>query len=86
MVIPITTLWLPILVSSVLVFFASFVCNALLKYHKNDFRGVPDEDRVMDALRPFNLPPNDYIIPYVGHASNLKSEALQSGLIGKTAL
>jgi hypothetical protein len=77
MVIPITSLWLPILVASVLVFFASFVMNAVLKYHKNDFGKVPDEDRVMDALRPSNLPPGDYILPYVGHASNLKSEAVQ---------
>jgi hypothetical protein len=77
MVIPITTLWLPILVSALLVFFASYVLNAVLTYHRNDFRAVPDEDRIMDALRPFNLPPADYIIPYVGHASNLKSEALQ---------
>jgi hypothetical protein len=77
MVIPITTLWLPILVSALLVFFASYVLNAVLRYHRNDFRAVPDEDRIMDALRPFNLPPGDYIIPYVGHASNLKSEAVQ---------
>jgi len=77
MVIPITSLWLPILVSAVLVFFASFVMNAVLKYHKNDFSKIPDEDRVMDALRPSGLPPGDYIFPYVGHASNLKSEAVQ---------
>jgi hypothetical protein len=77
MVIPITTLWLPILVSAVLVFFASFLLNAVLTIHKNDFRAAPDEDRVMDALRPFNLPPGDYILPYVGHASALKSEGLQ---------
>jgi hypothetical protein len=77
MVIPITSLWLPILVSAVLVFFASFLMNAVLKYHQNDFRKLPEEDRVMDALRPLNLPPGDYIMPYVGHASNMKSEAVQ---------
>jgi hypothetical protein len=38
---------------------------------------VPDEDRMMDALRAFALSPGDYIIPYVGHPSNLKSEAMQ---------
>lgn len=76
-VIPITTLWLPILVSAVLVFFASYLLNAVLSYHRNDFRAVPAEERIMDALRPFDLPPGDYVIPYVGHASNLKSEAVQ---------
>ena len=59
MVIPITNLWLPILVAAVLVFFASFVMNAVLTFHRNDFRAVPNEDRVMDALRPFALPPGD---------------------------
>ncbi len=63
MVIPITSLWLPIVVSAVLVFFASFLLNAVLSYHVNDFRPVPDEDRVMDALRPFDLPPGDYVLP-----------------------
>ncbi len=77
MIIPITSLWLPIVVSAVLVFFASFLLNAVLSYHVNDFRAVPDEDRVMDALRPFDLPPGDYVMPYVGHPSNLKSEAVQ---------
>lgn len=77
MVIPITTLWLPILVAAVLVFFASFVMNAVLTFHRSDFRPIPDEDRVMDALRPFDLQPGDYHFPYVGHASNLKSEAVQ---------
>jgi hypothetical protein len=77
MVIPITTLWLPILLSGVAVFFASYLLNGVLSYHRNDFRPVPDEDRIMDALRPSGLPPGDYMIPYVGHASNLKSESVQ---------
>jgi hypothetical protein len=79
-IIPITSLWLPILVSGVLVFFASWVMNAVLAYHRNDLRAVPDEDRVMDALRPSNLPPGDYMFPYVGYYSNLKSEAIQQKL------
>jgi hypothetical protein len=59
----IPSLLLPVLLSAVLVFLASFVIHMVLKYHHTDFKRVPDEDRVMEALRPFNLPPGDYMMP-----------------------
>src|SRR5215471_11250566 len=49
--IPLTALWLPILISAVIVFFASFIMHMVLGYHKSDYRKLPDEDRVTDALR-----------------------------------
>ena len=49
--IPLTALWLPILLSTVIVFFASFIMHMVLAYHKSDYRKLPDEDRVIDALR-----------------------------------
>jgi hypothetical protein len=56
-------LWLPILLSAVAVFVASSIIHMVLGYHKNDFVPVPREDAVMDALRPFALPPGDYMMP-----------------------
>ena len=49
--IPLTALWLPILLSAVIIFFASFVMHMVLTYHRSDYRNLPDEDRVTDALR-----------------------------------
>ena len=49
--IPLIALWLPILVSAVIVFFASFIMHMVLGYHKSDYRKLPDEDRVTDAMR-----------------------------------
>jgi len=49
--IPLTSLWLPILLSTVVVFFASFIMHMVLTYHRSDYRPLPDEDRVTDALR-----------------------------------
>ena len=43
-------LWLPILVSSIVVFFASFVSWMLLPLHKKDWQPLPDERGVFDAL------------------------------------
>ena len=62
----IASLWLPILLSAVFVFFVSSIIHMVLGYHSNDFTGVPDEDGLMDALRPFALPPGEYVIPRAG--------------------
>ncbi len=58
-----TTLWAPILLSAVFVFVVSSVIHMVLKYHVNDFKKVPDQDAVQAALRPFNIPPGDYMLP-----------------------
>jgi hypothetical protein len=70
----ILSLWAPILVAAVLVFVASSIMHMLLKYHQNDFQKVPDEDGVMDALRPFGLTPGDYLFPFAGGTDAMKSE------------
>ncbi len=62
----IASLWLPILLSAVAVFIASSIIHMLLTYHRSDFDTVPSEDEVMDALRAFDIPPGDYVIPCAG--------------------
>ena len=74
----IPSLWLPILLAAVFVFVGSSVIHMLLSYHKNDFAQVPDEDAVMDALRPFGIPAGDYVIPWAGGSEHLKSEAFKA--------
>ncbi|MEW5702156.1 MAG: hypothetical protein AB1792_08010 [Candidatus Zixiibacteriota bacterium] len=56
-------LWLPILLSAVFVFLLSWLLHTVLPWHKKDYRPVPDQDKVMDALRPFAIPPGDYMLP-----------------------
>ena len=57
------SLWLPILVAAVLVFFASFLLHMVLPFHRSDYRPVPSEDAVMDAMRAFGIAPGDYMLP-----------------------
>ena len=64
--VPLTSLWLPILVSAVLVFLASFVLHMLVPFHRADYRRMPAEDEVMSALRRFAIPPGDYMMPCPG--------------------
>lgn len=56
-------LWLPILVSAVIVFIASAVIHMAPLWHRNDYPAVPNEDAVMDAIRPFAIPPGEYSVP-----------------------
>jgi hypothetical protein len=58
-----TALWLPILLSAVLVFVVSSIIHTVLPWHKGDYRTMPDQDKVQEALRPFAIPPGDYMIP-----------------------
>ncbi len=65
-----TALWLPILLSAAFVFVVSSILHMVLTYHRSDYAGLPAEDQVMDALRPFNLPPGEYVMP---HAADPKA-------------
>lgn len=58
-----SSLWLPILLSAVFVFFVSWLVHMLLPWHKGDFRKLPAEDQVAEALRKFTIPPGDYMLP-----------------------
>ncbi len=69
------SLWLPILVSAVVVFFLSWMVHMLLKYHKNDFKKVPNEDAVQDALRKFNIPQGEYMLPRCDNMKEMKEPA-----------
>ena len=66
-------LWLPILLSSVIVFIVSSIIHTALPWHKNDYPKVPDEDKVMDAVRPFAIPPGDYLIPRASGTKEMRS-------------
>ena len=67
----VASLWLPVLLSAVFVFIASSIIHMVLRYHKQDKLPLPNETGVMDALRPFKIPPGDYIVP---HANNMKEK------------
>ena len=69
------SLWLPIVLSAVIVFFVSSIIHMVLKYHANDFQKLPREDDVMDALRPFAIPPGDYCMPRPGSMKEMKEPA-----------
>jgi len=71
--VPVLSLWLPVIVAAVIVFVVSSVIHMFSGLHKNDFRRTPKEDETMDALRGLNIPPGDYLLPCPGPGQGMGS-------------
>jgi hypothetical protein len=78
--IPIVALWVPILLAAVIVFVVSSVIHTVLSYHRSDFRSMPAEADVMAALRPFAIPPGDYMVPRPATPADMKSAEYKARL------
>lgn len=63
--VPLASLWLPIVLSAVIVFVASSIMHMALKYHQGDYRKLPDEDSVRAALR--GVTRGLYMFPFCKH-------------------
>ncbi len=73
-------LWMPILVSAVAVFIVSSIMHMVLPWHRDEYPPLPDEDGVMDALRPMKIPPGDYMVPRAGSMKDYASPAFAEKL------
>jgi hypothetical protein len=71
--ISLTALWLPILLSAVIVFVASSLIHMVLPWHKSDYPKMPNEEKAMDALRALAIPPGDYMVPRPASMQDMKS-------------
>jgi hypothetical protein len=52
--------------SAVFVFIASSVIHMATPLHKSDYKKLPKEDAVLDALRPHQVPLGTYMFPSAG--------------------
>ena len=75
----IAALWLPILVSAVLVFVVSAIVWMVMPWHKSDFNECRDEEGVRAALR--GLTPGYYLLPYVVDQGEFKKPEVQQKFI-----
>ncbi len=73
----IASLWLPIVLSAVLVFIVSAIFHMLLPFHRNDIRRLPanKEDELLESLRRASLPPGDYGAPHPGSSAGMNDPA-----------
>src|SRR6266436_2743696 len=73
--VPLTALLLPLLLAAVIVFVASSIMHMALPYHRSDYRQLPDEDKLLPALRAAGLKRGLYMFPYCTH-KDMKSPAI----------
>src|SRR5262245_46469303 len=72
---PLGSLWLPGVVSAVAVFLLSSILHMVLKYHRADYKKLPDEDAIADAVRKAGPSPGLYFLPYC-EMSQMKDPAM----------
>ncbi len=70
-------LWLPILLSSVMVFLGGSVMNMLLPHHTKDYTRLPDEDALREVMQAQQLSPAQYAIPFAHSKEDWRSEAVK---------
>ena len=73
----IAELWLPILLSAVIVFVASSLIHMVLGYHKGDYQKLPNEEKALDAMRPLGLAPGTYHFPHCDSHKDMKTPEFQ---------
>jgi hypothetical protein len=62
--VPLASLWLPILGSAVLVFIASALIWMVLPHHRSDWQAIPGEAALLDFLRREKVGRGQYVFPW----------------------
>ena len=76
--VPITALWLPIVLSAVAVFVVSSLSHMVLKLHAKDWVKLPNEDATLDFIRNAPIPPGQYMFPNCGHSKDMGSPEMKA--------
>ncbi|MEO6119715.1 MAG: hypothetical protein ABIP12_03420 [Terriglobales bacterium] len=83
--VPLASLWMPIVVAAVIVFVASSILHMLLTYHRSDYKKMPDEENVRSAIGTAGVTQGVYMFPHCDH-KEMKSpetqEKFKNGPIG----
>lgn len=72
-----SALWMPILVSAVAVFVVSSVIHMMTPMHKSDCRRLPDEGRLLEALRAQSITPGEYMFPGADSMKDMGTPEMQ---------
>ena len=58
-----TELLFPILLSAIFVFIVSSILHMVIPIHKGDFKKMPGEDKLLEAMRAQSIQPGSYMFP-----------------------
>lgn len=88
--IALSALWMPIVLSGVAVFVVSSILHMALKYHRADYKNIPNEAEVLAGLAKAGLPPGSYHFPYCESMKEMGTpeglEKLRRGPVGMLTL
>jgi hypothetical protein len=62
--VPVLSLWLPIVLAAVAVFVISSILHMVLTFHRSDYRPLPNEADVLAVLRSGGVTPGLYHFPF----------------------
>jgi hypothetical protein len=69
------SLWMPIVLSAVIIFLASWLLHMIVGHHRSDLSRLPQEDAVLDALRAAQIAPGDYMAPHLSSPRQMSDRA-----------
>lgn len=75
-----SSLWMAILLSAVLVWIASAIVWMVLPHHKSDFKALPDEEAARSTLGAQSLVPGIYNVPHLDSMEEMKQPEAQRKL------
>jgi hypothetical protein len=89
-VVPVLSLWLPIVLAAVAVFVVSSLLHMVLRFHRTDYRPLPNEADVMAVLRRAGATPGLYHFPYASSPKEMGTPEmvakLKEGPVGLMAV
>jgi len=71
------SLWLPILLSAVVVFVISSLIHMVIKWHAGDYTALANEDAVRAAIRAGKPKPGRYVMPHCGDMKDMGTDAMK---------
>ncbi len=74
---PLGSLWWQVLVATAAVFVVSALIHMVLRYHRSDYKQLPNEDAVAEVIRKGGPAPGLYALPYCVDMSKMKDPAVQ---------
>lgn len=75
---PFGSLWVPVIVSAIVVFVASSILHMALKYHKFDYKPFTNEDAVREAISRGTTSPGVYVTPHCSDMKQMKDPAMMA--------
>jgi hypothetical protein len=76
MIVELTSLWLPILLSAIAVFIVSSLIWTVVQWHNGDWHKLPNEEAARQALN--GTPPGEYTVPHAADGKARRSEEWQA--------